>query len=120
MKLYADHVNEVGDKILLDLASAQKLLEDASADKRNNVDDRLLLARIVGATQNLRRHVGPFVALGRQVLAEYEAGRWEEGVTMLEKLKPYEDVFGAELAAVRQGWSVSASGRWTRRWTTSG
>ncbi|MBL8704426.1 MAG: HAMP domain-containing protein, partial [Rhodospirillales bacterium] len=102
MKLYAGHVNEVGDKILLDLTSAQKLLEDASADKRNNVDDRLLLARIVGATQNLRRHVGPFVALGRQVLAEYEAGRWDEGVAMLEKLKPYEDVFGAELAAVRQ------------------
>lgn len=102
LKLQSDHINGLGDKILEDLATSQKLLDDASADPRNNVTDRLLLARMVGATQNLRRHVGPFVQLGRAVMAEYQAGRWDEGVALLEKFRPYEDVFGHELTTVRQ------------------
>lgn len=102
MKLYADQVAELGDKIFQDLATAQRLLDEAASDPRNNVGDRLLLARIAGATQNLNRHIGPFVALGRQAMREYQAGRWDDGVALLEKFKSYEDVFGAELAAVRQ------------------
>lgn len=102
MKLYADQVAALGDKVFQDLATAQRLLDEAASDPRNNVTDRLMLARMSGVAQNLNRHVGPFVALGRQAMREYQAGRWDEGVALLEKFKSYEDVFGSELAAVRQ------------------
>ncbi len=102
MKLYADQIVTLGDKIVLELATAQRLLNEAASDQRNNVGDRLLLARMAGVTQNLNRHIGPFVALGRQVLREYQAGRWDEGVALLERFKSYEEIFGPELASIRQ------------------
>jgi len=102
LSLQNAHVNELADKLQQDLATARRLLDAASADPRNNVGDRVLLGRMVGATQNLDRHVKPFIDIGRQAMAAFVAGRPEEAAVLIDKFAAYEDIFGPELATLRQ------------------
>ena len=93
---------ELAARLRGDLERIDKQLAAAVADQRNNVEDRVLLARIQGSMGNMRAQFEPFAKLGENVLAAMLAGRRQEAMESLSRFSAFEGVFGAELAAIRK------------------
>jgi len=81
---------------------AEELLARAIADDRNELPDRLTLSQIQGTFGYLKREVGPFAELGQRILTLYRAGQQEEAHAVLVGFCRFEQVFGPDLAHVRQ------------------
>ena len=94
----ADRLEKIG-------VEAHRLLERGVADKRNDPPDQIVLARIDGAFELLGRQITPFVAVGRAVLADLQAGRVREAQQGLAAFARFEQAFGADLARIRQSIS---------------
>lgn len=81
---------------------AQKLVARAIEDERNDLSDRLRLARLEGTLHMIGRHLGPFVGVGESVLLAIEAGRREEGRLTAKQFHAFERPFGPDLAEARR------------------
>src|SRR6185295_8264701 len=72
------------------LDEAEALLVRAVGDPRNDVSDRITLARMQGTLGMLRREVAPFEAAGRRVLAARAEGDREAADAMLAEFTRFE------------------------------
>jgi adenylate cyclase len=84
---------------------AHGLLERAVSDPRNDPSDRIVLARVDGGFDLLGRQIPPFIAVGRGVLADVQAGRGREAQQSLAGFARFEQAFGDDLARIRRSIS---------------
>lgn len=94
-------IDELAKRLADDLARALSLLDAAVADPRNNIGDRLLLSRMLGAAGNLKSQIAPFIALGQRVVAVLREGKQTEALAELAKFQTFEATFGPELGVIR-------------------
>src|SRR5262249_16557038 len=66
------------------------LLGRALADPRTEGNDRLVLAKVQRFLEYLKRYEEPFLVLGGQVLAAYDAGRRAEATTLSRQFERFE------------------------------
>ena len=93
---------EIADQLRRSFDRAFALLADAIMDERNDLTDRIELARIEGNFRTLQRHVDPFTALGTAVLAAAADGREAEARRLAGGFRAFERAFGSDLAAIRR------------------
>jgi adenylate cyclase len=92
----------IADRLHVIFKDAHALVTRAVADERNDLSDRLVLARVDGVLDLLGRQVGPFVAQGTPVMKALEERRFDEAIRLMEGFAAYEQAFGPDLAQVRQ------------------
>jgi adenylate cyclase len=76
------------------------LIDTAIKDGRNEVLERVELARIAGRFSLIRRNVQPFVQLGSTVLAAIRQERHADAQRLSLGFAAYEEVFGSDLAEI--------------------
>jgi adenylate cyclase len=81
--------------------TAENLLRRATADMRNDLSDRLVLARLEVRVKYMRRQVAPFQELGKRVLDTYASGKLQEARALAVGFEKFDEVFGPDLAAIR-------------------
>ena len=101
LKSHSEHIETLIIRMDDGLKQAELLLNQAVQDPRNNVTDRVILARIQGAMGNMREQLQPFAALGRRTMELIAAGKEEEMVAALAQFKQFESIFGPQLAKAR-------------------
>lgn len=94
-------VREIATRVRQDFERSAEVLQRGIADDRNDLNDRLVMARVQESLKYLQRQIGPFLDLGRQVLDAYQAGRRQEAEARLVEFMRFEETFGADLAAAR-------------------
>jgi adenylate cyclase len=77
-------------------------LAAAVDDSRNDLPDRIRLARVDVTLNLLGRHVPPFLAAGAALQAAVERGSLDEARRLAEGFRPWEGTFGPDLAEVRR------------------
>ncbi len=92
----------VADRLTAIFKDAHALVQRAVHDERNDLTDRLQLARVDGVLELLGRQVGPFVTLGTGVMQAVEARRFDEASRLAEGFAAFEQAFGPDLAQVRR------------------
>ena len=93
---------DIADRLLTIFKDAHALVKKSVEDERNDLSDRLALARADAVLDMLGRQVAPFVAQGPPVLAALEQRRFDEANRRMEAFGPYEQAFGPDLAEVRK------------------
>lgn len=93
---------EIATRLPRIFADSHALLTRALADERNDLSDRIRLARIDGSLQLLSRQATPFVSLGASALTALEAGRSDDARRLAQGFSAFEQGFGPDLADVRQ------------------
>jgi class 3 adenylate cyclase len=93
---------EIAERLDQSFDRALALLATAIRDERNDVSDRIELARIEGAFRALRRHVAPFTAVGGAVLKAIAEGRPTEAQRLAAGFAAFETAFGPDLAEIRR------------------
>ena len=88
---------------------AEALLERAISDPINDLSDRLVLARVRGALQILRREVDPVEAAGARVLASWAAGERDAAFVLLGDFVRHEELFKTDITALRADLSGLAA-----------
>jgi adenylate cyclase len=78
------------------------LIARAIEDERNDLSDRVRLARLDGTLTLIGRQIGPFVGLGESVLLALEAGRREEARLLAKGFHVFEQPFGPDIAEARR------------------
>src|SRR5437899_565776 len=68
----AEREKAIADRLTVLFKDAHTLVKRAVEDERNDLSDRLVLARVDGLLELLGRQVGPFVALGTPVMKALE------------------------------------------------
>lgn len=101
LKRHSEHIETLIARMDDGLKQAEQLLSQAVQDPRNNVTDRVILARIQGAMGNMREQLQPFAALGRRTMELIAAGKHEEMIAALAQFKQFESIFGPQLAKAR-------------------
>lgn len=98
----AQRQREIVARLREDFDRANVLLERGMTDTRNDLPDRLTMARLHGTLKYLHRQVGPFAELGERVRETYAAGRRAEAQALVAGFTRFEEAFGPDLAAVRK------------------
>ncbi len=88
-------------RIQEDFSRSREIVDRALADPRIDGDDRLVLARVQRSLFYLGRVEAPFLAVGNEVLAAYDAGRLAEARGLSLRFEQFEQAIGPDLAAVR-------------------
>ncbi len=89
------------ERIAADFDSAAALLGRALTDPRTDGNDRLVFAKVQRSLEYLKRYEEPFLALGGQVEATYNAGKLAQATTLSRQFERYEQAFGPDMAAMR-------------------
>lgn len=85
-----------------DITAAHRLLDAGMVDPRNDVEDRITMARIEGSLSFLEKRLTPFLKIGDDVLAGLEAGDMTHARARIGEFRAFEEVFGKEIASVRK------------------
>jgi hypothetical protein len=93
---------EIAGTLRNDVKQVHVKLAEGITDRRNDVDGRIALAGLKGSFAFIETRLGQFLRAGDAVLAGIESGDPRRAGTAMAALAPYEDVFGKELAKVRQ------------------
>jgi adenylate cyclase len=80
---------------------AAAALDNIVQDPRGNVDERVAMADIRGRFTYMRRALSPFIEVGRRMSDALAAGRAEDARHIATEFTPYRQLFGEDLAAVR-------------------
>ncbi|MCK6452637.1 MAG: HAMP domain-containing protein [Alphaproteobacteria bacterium] len=96
-----ERIAALNARLRQDLARAHDLIEAAVNDARNNLGDRLILSRIQGKLDDMRRQLEPFVALGDRGADLLRAGNIAEAGEVLQGFRGFAGTFGEHLAALR-------------------
>ena len=78
-----------------------QLIDAAIKDERNNVRERVELARIAGRFAMIQRGAKPFVQLGTTVLESLREGRSADAQRLSRGFAAFEEAFGPDLAEIR-------------------
>lgn len=98
----AKRQGDIAERLRQSFARAFALLAAAIKDERNDLSDRIELARIEGNFRALQRHVAPFTTLGSAVLNAVTDGRVAEAQRLATGFAAFEGHFGPDLAALRR------------------
>ena len=93
---------ELAERLRQSFERTFALLAAAIKDERNDLTDRIELARIEGNFRTLQRHVAPFTALGSAALNAVADGRVGEAQRLAAGFTAFEVAFGPDLAAIRR------------------
>src|SRR5499426_614766 len=88
-------------RIAADFDGAAALLSRALTDPRTDGNDRVVFGKVQRSLEYLKRYEEPFLALGGQVEAIYDAGKLAEATTLSRQFDKYEQAFGPDMAALR-------------------
>src|SRR5262250_2095229 len=88
-------------RIAADFDGAAALLSRALTDPRTDGNDRVVFGKVQRSLEYLKRYEEPFLALGGQVEAIYDAGKLAEATTLSRQFERYEQAFGPDMAALR-------------------
>src|SRR5215831_16092309 len=89
------------ERIAADFDSTAALLGRALNDPRTDGTDRLVFAKVQRSLEYLKRYEEPFLALGGQVEAAYDAGKLADATTLSRQFERYAQAFGPDMAALR-------------------
>jgi len=92
---------ELAKRLEQEFSEVAQLIDTASKDVRNEVMERVELARIAGRFSMIRRDVKPFVQLGSTVLEAIREDRSAEAQRLSLSFSPFEEAFGPDLAEIR-------------------
>jgi len=93
---------EIKRTVLEDIGATHKRLDAGMVDPRNDVSDRIAMARLEGSFSFLEKRLKPFLAIGDDVLAALEAGDVTRARALMDGFRAFEDVFGKEIAGIRR------------------
>lgn len=93
---------EIKAQLDSDFRRAHALLEAALADPRNDVDDRIAMARVDGSFEFLERRLQPFIKRGDKVLAAVLASDLPNARLLALDFAEFEEAFGEAIASVRR------------------
>jgi adenylate cyclase len=85
-----------------DIERASTLIKRGIADTRNDLSDRLTLARIQGTFSVLRRDAEPFEALGQEVMKSILDGDIATARVQMRGFSRFARTFGPDLAEIRR------------------
>ena len=88
-------------RIAADFDGAAALLGRALTDPRTDGNDRVVFGKVQRSLEYLKRYEEPFLALGGQVEAIYDAGKLAEATALSRQFERYEQAFGPDMAALR-------------------
>src|SRR5262252_5391453 len=88
-------------RIAADFDGAAALLGRALTDPRTDGNDRVVFGKVQRSLEYLKRYEEPFLALGGQVEATYDAGKLAEATTLSRQFERYAQAFGPDMAALR-------------------
>src|SRR5215475_8018208 len=89
------------ERIAADFDGAAAILGRALSDPRTDGNDRLVFAKVQRSLEYLKRYEEPFLALGGQVEAAYDAGKLADATALSRQFDKYEQAFGPDMAALR-------------------
>jgi adenylate cyclase len=92
----------LADELRSDVATANRLLEQAVKDSRYNAADRVDLARIEGSFKYLSRSLEEFLALGDVTMGALTDGRREDARTASLGFAKFAQAFGPDLSEIRR------------------
>jgi adenylate cyclase len=95
------HQIELAKRLEQEFSEAAQLIDTASQDVRNEVMERVELARIAGKFSIIRRNVKPFVQLGNTVLEAIRENRSADAQRLSLGFSAFEEAFGPDLAEIR-------------------
>jgi adenylate cyclase len=93
---------EITATLKSDVKQVHGRLADAIADRRNDVDDRIVLAGLKGSFAFIEARLGPFLRTSDTVLAAIESGDPRRAAGAMAAFGQFESVFGEELVNVRR------------------
>ena len=88
-------------RIAADFDGAAALLGRALTDPRTDGNDRVVFGKVQRSLEYLKRYEEPFLALGGQVEATYDAGKLPEATALSRQFERYAQAFGPDMAALR-------------------
>ena len=91
---------ELAQRLEEKFGAVAHLIDTAIKDVRNEVMERVELARIAGRFSLIRRNVQPFVQLGSTVLEAIRQERHADAQRLSLGFAAYEEVFGPDLAEI--------------------
>ena len=97
-KRYAD----ITGTLKSDVKQVHGKLAEAVADRRNDVEDRIVLAGLKGSFAFIGARLGPFLRSSDAALAAIESGDPRRAAGAMAAFAQFEAVFGQELTNVRQ------------------
>jgi len=92
---------ELTKRLEQEFSEVAQLIDTASKDVRNEVMERVELARIAGRFSMIRRDVKPFVQLGSAVLEAIREDRNADAQRLSLGFSAFEEAFGPDLAEIR-------------------
>ena len=92
---------ELTKRLEQEFSEVAQLIDTASKDVRNEVMERVELARIAGRFSMIRRDVKPFVQLGSAVLEAIREERNADAQRLSLGFSAFEEAFGPDLAEIR-------------------
>jgi adenylate cyclase len=93
---------EIMGRLLSEIDGAQALIAHAVADSRNDVTDRVAMARIDGTMRVIRREAAALEASGRHVLAALRRGDEAAAVAQFREFARSERAIDAEIESARR------------------
>jgi adenylate cyclase len=93
---------EIIGRINDSIAKANALITRGIEDQRNDISDRITLARILGRFSIVRRDAEPFEALGLEVLAAVRQDDVAGARELMRGFARFERSFGPDLAEIRR------------------
>lgn len=100
------HEGDIVVRLNANFEKIETLLHRAIADTRNDVSDRLVLARLDARLEYIRRQVAPLQELGKRVLDVYAKGNLQEARTLAVGFDIFDDAIGPDLATIRSDVSA--------------
>lgn len=85
-----------------DIKTTHDRLDAGMVDTRNDIQDRIELARLKGSFSFLERRLAPFLKIGEDTLVAIEEGDMQRARTLIDGFGAFEGVFGDEIASVRK------------------
>jgi adenylate cyclase len=92
---------ELAKRLEQEFSEVAQLIDTASKDVRNEVMERVELARIAGKFSMIRRDVKPFVQLGSTVLEAIKEDRSADAQRLSLGFSAFEEAFGPDLSEIR-------------------
>src|SRR5262245_21330563 len=92
---------ELAKRLEQEFNDVARLIDAAIQDERNEVMERVELARIAGRFSMIRRDVKPFVQLGTRVLEAIREDRSADAQRLSQGFTEFEQSFGPDLAEIR-------------------
>jgi hypothetical protein len=111
---------ELAKRLEQEFSEVAQLIDTASRDVRNEVMERVELARIAGRFSMIRRDVKPFVQLGSTVLEAIKEDRSADAQRLSLGFSAFEEAFGPDLAEIRVAVNQLTRGSTVRRAAASG